>query len=340
MYLSKACAAIILLCSSALSLCAVAAIDAEWKLTTQLTLPAKATALDYSHDGALIAVGHTDGNVTVWEIKTSRLVTTLKAHSEKVNKVQFNAQGSLLITIGEDKRARLWSTKDWSEKGSVKELGYASAVSADGRLLAGKDSKGNILLWDLSTLKKLKSLTDSANGGINDMSFTADGKHLITADKPSLIINVETKQKQELSAAKDKKTPVKIQQVEKDKFVFSMGKLEDDDAITHRVVASSAGTLVALGRGWYGQPAFVDVWDFGSMKRLGRYKPEGSGTLASFSFDSSLLAIQGAEQATVWNIAQNKQIAAIKSSGLVKFSTTSVELAVTDENKLMVYAPK
>jgi hypothetical protein len=56
---------------------------------------------------------------------------------------------------------------------------------------------------------------------------------------------------------------------------------------------------VALGRGWYGRSAFVDVWDIGSMKRLGRYKAKDLGTLTSFSFDNSLLAIEGAERVTL-----------------------------------------
>ncbi len=100
----------LLFCSALES--ARAAGESDWKVKTEITLPAKATALGYSPDSALIAVGHADGNVTVWEIKTSRLIKTLEAHSAVVKTVQFASGGSLFVTVGGDKRARLWSTTD------------------------------------------------------------------------------------------------------------------------------------------------------------------------------------------------------------------------------------
>ncbi len=156
-------------------------------------------------------------------------------------------------------------------------MAFSGAVSADGRLLAGQDEKQTVWLWDLNTLKQIKSLTESGIGGMKNLSFTSDGKYLALPYNRTSLINIETKTKIELTAKSDKKTETEFEPAGKDKFVFSMGKLEDDDAITHRVVASGSGALVALGRGWYGKPAFIDVWDITSMKRVGRYKPEGSG---------------------------------------------------------------
>lgn len=317
-----------------------AAGDAGWKSKSLITLPSAATALSYSTDGALIAVGHGDGSVSIWEVKTGKLIKTLKAHQAEVNTIQFARQGTLLLTIGDDKRACLWSTNDWSEKGSIDGVASSGAISTDGRFLAGQDAKQTIWLWDLSTLKQVKSLTDPGIGGTQSMSFTADGKYLATTYNRPLIIDVETKQKLDLVAKNDKKTPIKIEQTGKDQFSLSMGKLQDDDAITHRVMASGSGTLVALGRGWYGQPAFIDVWDIASMKRIGRYKPKGSGMLASFSFDNTLLAIEGEDNATIWNIAQNKQVATVKGNGLIQFSPASMELAITNGNNLTFYIPK
>lgn len=317
-----------------------AAVDSDWRIKSVITLPSAATVLSYSPDGTLIAVGHADGSVTIWEVKTGKLVTTLKAHQEEVNTVQFASTGSFLVTIGDDKRARIWSTNDWSEKGSIDGVAFSGAVSPDGRWLAGQDAKQTVWLWDLATLKQIKALTESGKGGANNMSFSADGKYLALPYKRPLVINVETKQTLELVAAGDKKTALKIEPTGKDQFSLSLGKLQDDDAITHRVATSRTGAFLALGRGWYGQPAFVDVWDASAMKRLGRYKPKGSGVLASFSFDNTLLAIEGGEYATIWSIAKSKQVATVKGGGLVQFSPITTELAVTDENELTFYVPK
>ena len=103
---------------------------------------------------------------------------------------------------------------------------------------------------------------------------------------------------------------------------------------------SQSGSLVALGRAWYGQPAFVDVWDISSMKRIGRYKSKDAGTLTSFSFDNSLLAVEGAEKVTIWRIASGKQVTAVKSDGIMEFSPKVMELAATDGANLIIYVPK
>ena len=76
------------------------------------------------------------------------------------------------------------------------------------------------------------------------------------------------------------------------------------------------------------------------MKRLGRYKPKDAGTLTSFSFDNSLLAVEGAERVTIWKIADGKQVAAVKGDGIMQFSPKTMELAATDGNSLIIYAQK
>lgn len=314
----------------------MASDDAKWKATTVITLPSTATALGYSPDGTMIAVGDGDGSVTIWETKTGKLLKTLWAHKKQVRRVQFAASAALLVTIGDDMRARLWSTSDWSEKGSIDDVAFSGAISADGKWLAGQDSKQAIWLWDLGTKRKVSALSDPGKGATK-MAFSADGKFLATALMKGQVIVVATKETLNLVARGDKKTPVSIQQTGKDQFSFSLGKLEDDDAITHDVAASRTGTLIALGRGWYGQPAFVDIWDVGAMKRIGRFKPEGSGTMASFSFDNKLVAIDGSEKATIWDIATNKKIASLESDGLIQFSPVAMELAVTDGDKLVLY---
>ena len=68
-------------------------------------------------------------------------------------------------------------------------------------------------------------------------------------------------------------------------------------------------------------------------------QPKDGGLLASFSFDNSLLAIDGASNATIWDVARVKQVATLKADGKVLFSPTSLELAATDGNSLIFYVP-
>ena len=299
-------------------------------------MPVKATVLAYSPDSERIAAGHPDGRVTVWNVKTGEMVHSLNAHSAKIKAVQFIGQGDRLLTIGDDDRARLWSTVDWKELGTIEGVAFAGGVSPDARFLAAQNPEQAIWIWDLATLKPVRQLTESGKGGLANIAFTANGKYIAAA---GVLINIDTKEQVSFVSKSDKKTPLTMEQ-KGDKVVVSLGALQDDDALTHRIIASRVGSLVALGRGWYGQPNFVDVWDVSVMKRLHRYKPKGAGTLASFSFDNSLLAIEGSEQVTIWKIGNSKQVAAVKGGGIMQFSPTSMELAVTDGTDLIIYVPK
>ena len=117
----------------------------------------------------------------------------LNAHTKEVNSVQFIAQDTQLLSIGDDNRARLWSTTDWNEVGVIEGAAFSGGVSPDGRWLAAQDPKQAIWIWDLSTLKPVKQLTDAGDGGTQNIAFTPDGKYVATAHGKALLINVETK---------------------------------------------------------------------------------------------------------------------------------------------------
>ncbi|CAN5485045.1 hypothetical protein BH10ACI3_BH10ACI3_18450 [soil metagenome] len=317
----------------------VQASGIEWKSQLQIKLPAEGEVLAYSADGSRIAVGHSDGRVSIWNAKSGESIRLLNAHSKKVNSVQFIKQDAQLLTIGDDNRARFWSTSDWSEAGTVEGVAFAGGVSPDGLLLAAQDPKQAIWIWDLATLKPVTQLSEAGKGAGDTISFTADGKYVAAAYNKALLINVETKQNFSFASKGDKTTPVKIEQ-QGNQASISLGSMQDDDAPTHRLIPSRIGSLASLSRGWYGKPTFFDVWDINVSKRLIRFKPKDAGTLTSFSFDNSLLAIEGSEKVTILGIATGKLDSSVKGSGIMQFSPKSMELAVTDENTLIIYVPK
>lgn len=305
----------------------------------KIKLPAKASSLAYSSEGSRIAVGHPDGQVSIWNVRSGELVKQLNAHSKRVNSVQFILQDGQLLTIGDDNRARLWSTSDWSEAGVVEGPAFSGGASPDGHWLAAQTSDQSIWLWNLSTLTRVEQLTPSGKGGTRNMNFTADAKYIATAYNTPLLINVKTKESVPLVTSGDKETALKVEQ-QGNQVGGSLGKLQDDAAPTHRVIPSKSGSLVALGRGWYGQTSFADLWDVAVMKRIGRYKIKDGGTLTSFSLDNSLLAVEGAKKVTIWEISNGKQVGSVTGDGIMQFSPKSMELAVTDGDSLIIYVPK
>jgi WD40 repeat protein len=324
---------------SCLFVAAQGAGDSDWKEKIKIKLPSKARCLAYSSEGSRIAVGHPDGRVSIWNVSSGALVKELNGHSKAVNSVQFILNDGRLLTIGDDDRARLWSTSEWNEAGVIEGPAFSGAASPDGHWLAAQVRDQSIWLWDLSTLTRVEQLTQPGKGGTRNITFTADGEYIAAAYNTPLLISVKTKESLSLVRSGDKKTALKVEQ-QGNQIGISLGRLQDDDAPTHRVIPSRIGSLVALGRGWYGQPVFVDLWDLAFMKRIGRYKAKKGGTLTSFAFDNSLLAVEGDEKVTIWRISTGKQVGLVTGDGIMQFSPKSMELAVTDGDSLIFYVPK
>lgn len=110
--------------------------------------------------------------------------------------------------------------------------------------------------------------------------------------------------------------------------------------------------MTAVGRGWYGKPNLVDVWDYSTREKIARFKPKDDGALAQFSFDNSLVAIGGANSVTVWSIVTGQRVASLKASlvyedsplakgsSLFLFTPVANELAVIDGNNIVIYSAR
>ncbi|HKA20442.1 MAG TPA: hypothetical protein VKN18_19300 [Blastocatellia bacterium] len=323
-----------------------------WQARLQIKVPAEAKSLAYSPDGARLAVGHANGQVSIWDSKTGELQKLIDTRSQNVETVLFIPNGDRLITITKDDKARIWSVADWKELASLEGITPVSGLSPDGRLLVTQNPKHAIVLWDISTMKRTKQLGETGLDGALNINFTADGKRIAVVYQHKLnLIDPDTGKMNELPI-RGKPQGMKVQQTGKDTITMSLGSLDDDSAIVHRVIPSKSDSLLAVGRGWYGKPNFVDVWDYNTGKMIGRFKPKDDGALAQLSFDNSLLAIGGANSVTIWSVSNRQQVASLKASlvyedtalakgsSLFLFSPTAKELAVIDGSGLLIYVPK
>jgi WD40 repeat protein len=66
-------------------------------------------SIGFDETGRLIATGHTDGTVHVWDVASGRLLHTFAAHNGAVGGVAFSPTSDLLATAGEDATAKLWN---------------------------------------------------------------------------------------------------------------------------------------------------------------------------------------------------------------------------------------
>jgi WD40 repeat protein len=79
------------------------------KINRILPAPSSVTALDYSIDGTMIAVGTGSGGLFFYDPYTNRTVTSRQAHTERITHLEFSPDGRWLFTVSEDGTIALWA---------------------------------------------------------------------------------------------------------------------------------------------------------------------------------------------------------------------------------------
>ena len=138
----------------------------------------------------------------VWsDRKTGRVMRTVNAHDGWVRKLALTANGSRVLTIGDDMRLRVWDADRGTElatlaghdpkvpEGYLSAI-YALAVSTDGKYAATGDRAGFVRVWDLTAMCQTAGFRaaelytfDSvkrarAIGGVRGLAFSPDGIRL------------------------------------------------------------------------------------------------------------------------------------------------------------------
>jgi eukaryotic-like serine/threonine-protein kinase len=110
-------------------------------------------------DGTMIAFGHVDGSVSVYELGDNGRYNLLHeinaAHNGAVNAIQFSPDGSLLISGGDDGLIALWNVVDGTsilalpaQDAGIRTLAFAP----NGHLFASGDADGSLAVWAIPTL--------------------------------------------------------------------------------------------------------------------------------------------------------------------------------------------
>jgi WD40 repeat protein len=137
-----------------------------------------------------------DTKVRLWEAATGRLLCELKGHDDYVNNASFSHDGGSILTVSEDKTARVWETMGCAQTSMFKHNGrvLAGALSPDGSKAVTVSADETVArIWDTRTANELTSLSGHSNWVV-DASFSPDGATVVTAssDKTARLWDART----------------------------------------------------------------------------------------------------------------------------------------------------
>ncbi|WP_396336374.1 protein kinase domain-containing protein [Fischerella sp. JS2] len=114
-----------------------------------------------SPDGQILASGHDDKTIKLWNLNTHKLISTLTGHSQAVKSVAFSPEGNTLATASDDKTIKLWNLNTLEEIFTL--YGHLSAVKSVAFSLRGILASGSwdktVKLWNITTGQEISTLT-------------------------------------------------------------------------------------------------------------------------------------------------------------------------------------
>ncbi len=160
------------------------------------------TALAFSPDGSLLAVGDEKGIISLADFASREVVKEMDGHARSVNSLSFSPDGKLLVSgsgadfvphrtgffydvsfsKSDDNTVRIW---DVSSGKSVRTLsGHTDLVKAvvfspDGKLIASGGNDATIRLWNVEDGSLIGVLTGHADA-IDSLAFSGEGNLLFS----------------------------------------------------------------------------------------------------------------------------------------------------------------
>ncbi len=144
-------------------------------------------AVVFSPANNMLATGHGDGKIRLWDATTGKRQANLMGHArlfkiddKDVWALAFSPDGKMLVSGSLDKTVKLWNTENRKSLATFNgHNGWVIAVafSTDGSILASGDTNKVIKLWDVNTKQERATLIGHTNA-ISALAFSPDEKTL------------------------------------------------------------------------------------------------------------------------------------------------------------------
>lgn len=159
------------------------------EIVTQEKIQGIITILTYSPDGSLIASGSDKENsIKVWDVTTGKIIGKLEGHTDETSALQFNEDGTQLISSAKDNRVILWSLINWKLIDSITVEApvttFINDPKAKSQFYTGNE-KGQVHEWTASNFQN-PTLLYKHNQDVSTIDIY--NKFIVTGDLAGKIV--------------------------------------------------------------------------------------------------------------------------------------------------------
>jgi WD40 repeat protein len=262
------------------------------------------TAIAWSPDSSTIAGADNEGHIYLWEIvpdvrqritAASRWLQPIPNPSVVVNALTWDANGSLLAIVDENRNLSIWDVVTQEQIGSS-QAHTKIPLSVDWNLRRGLIATGgcgpNAVLWDVATLPQILLRTPLDHiVCVTGLAFSPDGELLATGDQRGVLRIWDWQREEEILTEDSQRSP---------SSGFAIRDVEWNRAGDQLATVSDTGLLV--------------VWQWDDQeRRLNRVlvrQPEPNTAITSLSWspDGRLIATgSDNEWIVVWRVASTTE---------------------------------